>query len=72
MILAAKAPTRRFGSDMWYDYINDKTYLVSDRGPGGGVISYSMRWHAATLGVSRTTGEIECVLELTNARAAVA
>jgi hypothetical protein len=48
--------SHRFGSDMWYDYIADKTYLLSDRGPGGGVIAYDTRWHAAQLAVDRTTG----------------
>jgi hypothetical protein len=35
-------------------------YLLSDRGPGGGMIAYETRWNEASLGVDAATGEL-CV-----------
>lgn len=47
-----------FGSDLFYDYVSDTSYLLSDRGPGGGVIGYNTRYHEAKLKIDSNTGKL--------------
>jgi hypothetical protein len=57
---AAGANGNQFGffSDLFYDRYSNTYYALSDRGPGGGVISYNTRVSQFTLDVSPLTGEI--------------
>ncbi len=54
------ANTDQFGffSDLYYDRNANVYYALSDRGPGGGLLSYPTRVSQFTLDVSPTTGAI--------------
>lgn len=45
-------------SDIYYDTIRQEWWGLSDRGPGGGTISYDTRAQRFTLDVNQTTGAI--------------
>lgn len=47
-----------FGSDLIYDAGSGKFWSTTDRGPGGGVLSYAPRAQGFTLDINRTTGAI--------------
>ncbi len=47
-----------FGSDLIYDSVADTFLSTTDRGPGGGVLSYAPRLQGFTLDINRTTGAI--------------
>lgn len=47
-----------FGSDLVYNATDGLFYGMSDRGPGGGVLSYAPRIQAFSLGVDSTTGAL--------------
>jgi hypothetical protein len=47
-----------FGSDLVYNSTDGLFYGMSDRGPGGGVLSYAPRIQAFSLGVDSTTGAL--------------
>ena len=47
-----------FFSDLYYDRNRNKWWGVSDRGPGGGVISYDTRLQRFTIDINGTTGAI--------------
>lgn len=47
-----------FGSDLIYDAGSNLYYGVTDRGPGGGTLSYAPRIQAFSLNVDQTTGAI--------------
>lgn len=47
-----------FFSDIYFDPINAQWWGLSDRGPGGGLISYDTRVQRFTLDVNPTTGAI--------------
>ena len=46
------------GSDLWYDRATDLFYGMTDRGPGGGLISFQPRIEAFKLDINRNTGAI--------------
>ncbi|WP_373693614.1 esterase-like activity of phytase family protein [Limnofasciculus baicalensis] len=54
------ANVNRFGffSDIYYDHYQNVYYGLSDRGPGGGVISYNTRVQKFSLDVDSNTGAI--------------
>jgi hypothetical protein len=57
----AGANTNRLGgffSDLYYDRSNNVYYGLTDRGPGGGTISYDTRVQKFTLDVNNMTGAI--------------
>ncbi|HEX8419063.1 MAG TPA: esterase-like activity of phytase family protein [Sphingomonas sp.] len=47
-----------FGSDLVYNATDGLFYGMSDRGPGGGVLSYAPRIQAFSLGIDTTTGAL--------------
>ena len=47
-----------FFSDLYYDRNRNEWWGVSDRGPGGGVISYDTRMQRFTIDINGTTGAI--------------
>lgn len=47
-----------FFSDLYYDPLLKQWWALSDRGPGGGTISYDTRVHRFSLDVNRQTGAI--------------
>lgn len=47
-----------FLSDLYYDRLNDVYYGLTDRGPGGGVVSYETRVQKFSLATDSTTGAI--------------
>lgn len=47
-----------FGSDLIYDAATDSFTGMTDRGPGGGVLSYAPRLQSFRLDIDRTTGAI--------------
>ncbi|MGQ9870072.1 esterase-like activity of phytase family protein [Leptodesmis sp.] len=47
-----------FGSDLYYDRVNNVFYGLADRGPGGGVIAYNTRVQKFSLNVDPYTGAI--------------
>lgn len=47
-----------FFSDIYYDPRRKEWWALSDRGPGGGTLSYEVRVHRFKLDVNRWTGEI--------------
>ena len=47
-----------FFSDLYYDRSNNQWWGVSDRGPGGGVISYDTRMQRFTIDIDGNTGAI--------------
>ncbi|WP_310571916.1 esterase-like activity of phytase family protein [Gemmatimonas sp.] len=47
-----------FFSDLYYDRNRNEWWAVSDRGPGGGVISYDTRMQRFTIDINGTTGAI--------------
>ena len=47
-----------FGSDLTYDSATDLFYGITDRGPGGGLISYAPRLNIFKLDTNATTGAI--------------
>lgn len=47
-----------FFSDLYYDSNRNEWWGLSDRGPGGGTISYDTRVHRFSLSVNATTGTI--------------
>lgn len=47
-----------FFSDLYYDRNNNEWWGVSDRGPGGGVISYDTRMQRFTIDIDGNTGAI--------------
>ncbi|WP_309669180.1 esterase-like activity of phytase family protein [Gemmatimonas sp.] len=47
-----------FFSDLYYDRHRNEWWGVSDRGPGGGVISYDTRMQRFTIDINGTTGAI--------------
>lgn len=46
------------GSDLWYDRATDLFYGMTDRGPGGGLISFQPRIEAFKLDINKMTGAI--------------
>lgn len=60
LVSGSGANVNRLGmfSDLHYDRIGDFFYGLSDRGPGGGLISYDTRVQQFKLDVSPQTGEI--------------
>jgi hypothetical protein len=53
----------RFGffSDLYYDPVREEWWALSDRGPGGGTLSYETRLHRIAIRVHQVTGEISNV-----------
>jgi len=47
-----------FFSDLYYDRNRNEWWAVSDRGPGGGVLSYDTRMQRFTIDINGTTGAI--------------
>ena len=47
-----------FFSDIYYDPRRDEWWALSDRGPGGGTLTYEVRVHRFKLDVNRRSGEI--------------
>src|SRR5262245_3814299 len=47
-----------FFSDIYYDPVREEWWALSDRGPGGGLLSYHTRVQRFTLRVDRWTGRI--------------
>ena len=47
-----------FFSDIYYDPIDNVWYALSDRGPGGGTLSYETRIHEFAIDVNTNTGAI--------------
>ena len=47
-----------FGSDLVYDRATDLYYGITDRGPGGGLISFAPRVNVFKLDVNATTNSI--------------
>ena len=47
-----------FFSDIYYDPIDNVWYALSDRGPGGGTLSYETRIHRFSIDVNTNTGAI--------------
>ncbi|WP_341893630.1 esterase-like activity of phytase family protein [Variovorax sp. YR752] len=59
--LSAGTPAERrlgFFSDLYYDPNRNEWWGLSDRGPGGGLLSYETRLQRFTLDVDRSTGAI--------------
>jgi hypothetical protein len=47
-----------FFSDIYYDQLRNEWWALSDRGPGGGTLSYDTRVQRFTLDMNPTTGAI--------------
>ncbi len=47
-----------FFSDIYYDPRRDEWWALSDRGPGGGTLTYEVRVHRFKLDINRRSGEI--------------
>jgi hypothetical protein len=45
-------------SDIYYDNVRNEWWALSDRGPGGGTISYDTRVQRFTVDINNTTGQI--------------